>query len=586
MRAHITSLLRLAVEQLLQSESIHDQPIDEINIQLNRSKDPQHGEYASNVALILSKPLKSAPAKIADKLIKLIPIDQNIKKVEIAGPGFINFFLHSDTQNIVIKDILEQKNKFGQQPPNSTKVCLEFVSANPTGPLHVGHGRGAAFGASLTNLLKANGFEVTTEYYVNDAGRQMDILATSVWLRYLDLTGVKITFPINGYQGDYIWDIAAKIHQTHENKLKLDKEVLYQDIRADEPQGGDKEKHIDDLIGRAKSHLQENYQQVLSLAIDEILNNIQHDLKNFGVEYDNWFSERSLTESGEVAAAIESLERTGKIYTKKNTKWFKSQEYGDEKDRVVVRENGLMTYFASDLAYHKNKFERNFDKLINIWGADHHGYIARVNAGISALGFDDASLTVLLVQFANLYRDGEKIPMSTRSGSFVTLRELYDEVGVDAARFFYIMRKSEQHLDFDLSLAKAQSAENPVYYIQYAHARTHSVMQKLKQQNLSWDVGQGLQHLSLLNSEHESALIKRINQYQDTLSKAGDNFAPHTIAYYLQDLANEYHAYYNSYKFIIDDEKLRNSRLCLINAVQQVIRNSLNLLGVSAPDKM
>ncbi len=586
MREHIIAQLKLAVEKLLQAESVENETIGKINIQLIRSKDPQHGEYASNIAMMLAKPLKTTPAKIASKLIDFIPTGSGIKKIELAGPGFINFFLSLDTQNTVIKNILEQQTKFGQKTGNGIKVCLEFVSANPTGPLHVGHGRGAAFGASLANILKTNGFEVKTEYYVNDAGRQMDILAVSVWLRYLDLAGVEIIFPANGYQGDYIWDIAAKIHQSYNDKLKLDKEVLYEDISDDEPQGGDKEKHIDDLIAKAKSSLKTKYQSILSVAVDAILNNIRHDLKSFRVEYDNWFSEQSLADNNDIIGAIESLEHADKIYTKKNTKWFKSKEYGDEKDRVVMRENGLMTYFASDLAYHKNKFERGFDKLINVWGADHHGYIARVSAGISALGFNNKKLKVLLVQFANLYRDGKKIQMSTRSGSFVTLHELYDEVGVDAARFFYIMRKSEQHLDFDLNLAKSQSAENPVYYIQYAHARTHSVMQKLKQESLSWDKIQGLENLQLLENEHELALIKRLNQYQDIVSKAGENFAPHNLAYYLQDLANEYHAYYNSYKFIIDDESLRNARLCLINAVQQIIRSGLDLLGVSAPEQM
>jgi len=583
MQEHITSLIAEALADFVSSyENFGPQP----QIELGRTKDPEHGEFSTNIALKLAGRLKSSPREIADSLIAKLPESKSIKKVEVAGPGFINFFLNPESQNQIIKSILEKNSRFGLQGSNGKKICLEFVSANPTGPLHVGHGRGAAYGASLANILQAAGFKVTTEYYVNDAGRQMDILTVSVWLRYLDLSGIEVRFPDNGYQGDYIWDIGARIHRQRKEELKIDSDELLRNIRADEAQGGDKEQHIDDLIAKAKVYLKDNYTYVFKIALETILQNIKQDLKSFRVEYDNWFSEISLNDSNEIDKTIKDLEGKGDIYSKQNAKWFKTTAYGDDKDRVVVRENGLNTYFASDIAYHKNKFDRGFDNLINIWGADHHGYIPRMQASIKAMGFEPKRLTMLLVQFANLYRSGEKIPMSTRSGSFVTLRELYTEVGVDAARYFYIMRKSEQHLDFDLDLAKSKSNENPVYYIQYAHARTQSVMHKLKQHGFSWDVDQGLDNLELLTTDKEQALIKRLNQYQDILLKSADNFAPHYLAFYLKDLANEYHTYYNAYKFILDDEDLRNARLCLINAVRIIIHNGLGLIGVLAPDKM
>ena len=445
---------------------------------------------------------------------------------------------------------------------------MEFVSANPTGPLHVGHGRGAAYGATVSNLLQAIGFKVDNEYYVNDAGRQMDILATSVYLRYIETD----KFPDNGYKGDYIFDIAKKISDVE----KLD---IFSGVYADEKDGGDKEKHIDDLIANCKKALDSDYKKVFDLSINNILSGIRDDLTEFGVEYQQWFSEQSLVDSGLSQTTVKSLQESGNIYKKDGALWFKTTDFGDEKDRVVVRDNGVHTYFASDIAYHLEKFERGYDKIINIWGADHHGYIARVKASITALGHKANKLEILLVQFANLYRGGEKVAMSTRSGSFVTLEELRNEVGNDAARFFYILRKSEQHMDFDLDLAKSKTNENPVFYIQYAHARICSVIKQASDNTTGVD-------LSLLDNDNEALLIKELNRYKDVLHASAINYEPHILAYYLRELAGVFHSYYNSSEFLVEDIKLRNSRLMLITAVKQVIANGLNLLGVSAPESM
>jgi arginyl-tRNA synthetase len=448
------------------------------------------------------------------------------------------------------------------------RILLEFVSANPTGPLHVGHGRGAAYGATVANLLRAVGFEVDNEYYVNDAGRQMDILATSVYLRYVETD----KFPDNGYKGDYIFDIAKQING-------IDKLDIFAEVHADEKDGGDKEKHIDDLIANCKAQLGNAYKTIFDLAIQKILGGIKVDLSEFGVEYQQWFSEQSLVDSGLSKTTVEALQASGHIYEKDGALWFKTTEFGDDLDRVVVRDNGIHTYFASDIAYHLEKFERGYDKIINIWGSDHHGYIARVKASIKALGFDESKLEILLVQFANLYRGGKKVAMSTRSGSFVTLRELRKEVGNDAARFFYILRKSEQHMDFDLDLAKSKTNENPVFYIQYAHARICSVLKQ--------DAGDATTiDLSLLNNEAESTLIKQLNRYKDVVQSSALNYEPHVLAYYLRELAGDFHSYYNNSEFLVEDTTLRNSRLLLISAVKQVISNGLNLLSVNAPDSM
>ncbi len=586
MKHHLKQLLEQAVASLKQQGTLPEeiQP----NIQIENTRDSSHGDFASNIAMMLTKQAKCKPRDLAQKIIEAIPDSDQVAKVEIAGPGFINFFMAPTAFYGVVRSVLKQGDRYGQSDIGQGKlVQVEFVSANPTGPLHVGHGRGAAYGAAVADLLEAIGYKVHREYYVNDAGRQMDILATSVYLRYLDFSGVELTFPSNAYQGDYVQDFAATLHRTYGNDLSHPAETVMKDIPPDEPQGGDKEVHIDALINRTKELLgPEKYREVFDLGMNEVLNNIRQDLKELGIEYDEWFSERSLTESGAVDAAIERLQASNHIYEKNGALWFKSTEFEDEKDRVVVRDNGQKTYFASDIAYHANKLERGFERVIDIWGADHHGYIPRVRAALRAIGDDDSKLDVLLVQFASLYRNGEKVQMSTRSGSYVTLRELRQEVGNDATRFFYVMRKCEQHMDFDLDLAKSRSNENPVYYIQYAHARVCSVLQQMKEKGLKRDEQRGVDNLQLLNEPHEQGLMLKISRYAQVLENAATSHEPHQLVHFLRELANEFHTYYNAHQFLVDDEILRDARLSLIVATRQVIFNGLKLLGVSAPESM
>ena len=557
-------------------------------IEIERTRSAEHGDFASNVALVLAKTTKRKPRELAQAIVDALPPSDRVERVEIAGPGFINFYLRASALREVVVQALTAGAGYGHSKAGAgRRVQVEFVSANPTGPLHVGHGRGAAYGATVANLLAAAGFDVHREYYVNDAGRQMDILATSVWLRYLELCGEKLTFPSNGYKGDYVYDIAATLHRDNGDAYRKPAAAVFADVPADEPAGGDKEAHIDALIARAQSLLgAANYRKVFDLGLNVILDDIRQDLEEFSVTYDQWYSERSLTESGKVERAIERLKQSGHVYQKAGALWFRSTDYGDEKDRVVVRENGQKTYFASDIAYHLDKFDRGFARVINIWGADHHGYVPRVKAALTAAGVDAAKLDVLLVQFAILYRGGARAQMSTRSGEFVTLRELRREVGNDAARFFYVLRKSEQHMDFDLDLAKSQSADNPVYYVQYAHARVCSVFRELREKGLAHDVDAGQRALEHLTESHELALLGTLGRYPEVVETAALAHEPHQLAQYLRELAHDFHTYYNTHKFLVDDAALRNARLNLISATRQVIANGLTLLGVSAPETM
>ena len=585
MKQQIAQLLESALQTLKAQDVIPAEIAP--NIQVENTRDKAHGDFATNLAMILAKPAKSNPRALAQLLCDALPESNVIDKTEIAGPGFINFFVNDSAIYSVIGDVLEAGSEFGRQSVDTAnRVQVEFVSANPTGPLHVGHGRGAAYGATLADLLQAAGVNVEREYYVNDAGRQMNILAASVWLRYLENRGATLVFPANGYQGEYIKDIAAGLASRCDDSLVRTIDEVFADIPADEPAGGDKELHIDALIERAQALLGDDYMQVFNAGLDSILADIREDLGEFGVEYQCWFSERSLTSSGDVDQALERLQQSGHLYEKEGNLWFRSTDYGDDKDRVVKRANGQTTYFASDIAYHMNKFERGFDKVINVWGADHHGYITRVKAAISALGYDPERLVVKLVQFAILYRGDERVQMSTRSGSFVTLRELRDEVGNDACRFFYVTRKADQHMDFDLDLAKSESKDNPVYYIQYAHARVCSVLRKLESEGMSWDQSAGLAALERLDTEAERDLVTALGKYPETLQNSAHNFEPHVLANYLRDLASDFHTYYNGHKMLIDDGQLRNARITLSVAVRQVLANGLQLLGVSAPEQM
>jgi arginyl-tRNA synthetase len=465
------------------------------------------------------------------------------------------------------------------------KIQVEFVSANPTGPLHVGHGRGAAYGASLANLLAAVGFEVQREYYVNDAGRQMDILATSIWLRYLELAGTPAPFPRRGYQGDYVWDIAASLHRAHAGRFCPAPEV-FAALGNDGPDDTALEQYVDALISLAQQTLGADYQVVFAAGLDTLLGDTADDLAHFGVTFDGWYSERGLHERGVVAAMLTQLAQSGHVYEQGGALWFRATAYGDEKDRVVRRENGQTTYFAADIAYHWEKFQRGFSEVIDIWGADHHGYIPRVQAALQALGLDPARLRVLLVQFVTLIRDGKPQAMSTRSGEFVTLRQLRREVGNDAARFFYILRKSEQHLDFDLDLAKAQSNDNPVYYIQYAHARICSVQRQAIEKERTEDPELAQESVAQLTSSYEQTVLQSLARYPEIIELAAQDYAPHHLAYYLRTLADAFHAYYNAEQFLVEDVALRSARLYLIRAVQRVLVDGLSLLGVSAPERM
>ncbi|MCO4837841.1 MAG: arginine--tRNA ligase [Oceanospirillaceae bacterium] len=585
MKQHIADLIQHAIDALKAAGEFDTDLVPKI--QIDNTKDKQHGDLACNVALTLAKVARRKPRDIAQLICDHLPASDSVTKTQIAGPGFINFFISQDATQAIIGKVLEEADHFGRNNTGAGhKVQVEFVSANPTGPLHVGHGRGAAYGASVSNLLEASGYEVEREYYVNDAGRQMNILAASVWLRYLQQAGEDIVFPSNGYQGAYVNDIAKQLHQQVGDALTHSASQVMANLHVDGPEG-DKEKHIDDLIARAKDLLGEtNYELVFDAGLDSIRDDIKQDLHGFGVDYQHWFSERSLDQDDQINRAINKLQEQDHVYEDGGALWFRSTAFGDDKDRVVKRDNGQTTYFASDIAYHLNKFERGMDTVINVWGADHHGYITRVKAALQALGIDPKRLVVKLVQFAILYRGEERVQMSTRSGSFVTLRELREEVGKDASRFFYVTRKSEQHMDFDLELAKSQSKDNPVYYIQYAHARICTLINKLAQDNMAWDSVMGLGQLEKLNEAAEITLMQQIALYPEVLANAASNHEPHQIAHYLKDLAGNFHTYYNAHRMVIDDEQLRNARMCLCMAARQVMANGLDLLGVDAPEHM
>jgi arginyl-tRNA synthetase len=579
----IHDLIEQSLASLQQAEKL---PIDlNANIQVTPSKDLSQGDFASNIAMMLAKQAGKPPRELADLIVAEISSHESIEKIEVAGPGFINFFVASDASHLVIQNILQQGEDYGRSNfGQGQKVQVEFVSANPTGPLHVGHGRGAAIGATIAAILRYVGFDVQCEYYVNDAGRQMDILGTSTWLRYLELCGVEIAFPSNGYQGDYVWDIAATLHRQYGDRFQRSNEQVISNVRADAP-GGDKEKHIDGLISNARALLGEaDYRIVFDTALDTLVDVINKDLHAFGVDYDYWFSERSLADSGQIDNAIQRLNDNGHLYQKDGALWFRSTDFGDEKDRVVKRDNGHTTYFASDIAYHMDKFERGFEHVINIWGADHHGYIARVKASLTALGYDADRLEIQLVQFANLFENGSRLSMSTRSGEFVTLKQLREDVGQDAARFFYVMRKSDQHMDFDLDLARDKSSDNPVYYLQYAHARICSVLRQCEEKGFKLSLQTA--NLNRLDNAHELQLIKQISLYPERVQSAALRREPHLVVNYLRDLANQFHSWYNAFQFIVDDVELRDARIALATSVRQVLHNGLNLMGVSAPEKM
>ena len=582
MKDQLQDLLNKCIQELISKGTLNEMPS---KIRIDHTKDNSHGDYATNIALMLSKQAKMSPVELAKIIIDQFEQKSFIKKIEIAGPGFINFFMSQETSSSIVNEIIDQAALYGSSEiGHGKKVLLEYVSANPTGPLHVGHGRGAAYGATVSNLLRNAGFIVDNEYYVNDAGRQMDILTVSIYLRYLTICGESLRFPDNGYQGQYIHDIAQVIYEASGQEFHLKSDLVFENVSKDGSEGGDKEIHIDQLIERAKSILGDRFKAVFKVGIESILGGIKNDLAEFGVIFEKWFSEQSLIDSGLSEACISKLKDSKNLYEKDGALWFKTTNYGDEKDRVVVRDNGNHTYFASDIAYHLEKLERGYDKIINVWGADHHGYIPRVKASIEALGHDPNKLEILLVQFANLYRGGSKVQMSTRSGSFVTLEDLRAEVGNDAARFFYILRKSEQHMDFDLDLAKSKTNENPVFYIQYAHARICSVFRQVQEKSLVFNHDKV--NLGLLVEANEKTLLRELSRYRSVIESSALQYEPHQLAYYLRDLATYFHSYYNACPFIMEDQDLSQARLSLVLATKQVLSNGLSILGVSAPESM
>ncbi|MGY6631537.1 MAG: arginine--tRNA ligase [Wenzhouxiangella sp.] len=585
MRAHIEELIGQALGYLKREGEL---TIDsDVEIQVERTRDRQFGDYASNIAMMLAKRVGLPPRELAQRLLDRLPASKRVSKVEIAGPGFLNFHASAHYLKIVLREVLAQGRDYGRLPAGSQgEVLLEYVSANPTGPLHVGHGRGAAYGASLSSVMEAAGFQIHREYYVNDHGRQMDILAVSVWLRYLELAGERVPFPGNAYRGDYIFDIARSLRERHGDELRHAGHRVTDGLP---PDGDDEaaEKYIDALIGRARELLGEDgYEACFAAALDSMVDDIRSDLDEFGVHFDRWFSERSLDSSGALARAVERLDKGGWLYKKDGATWFKASELGDDKDRVVIRENGRSTYFASDVAYLLDKLERCKGTALYIFGADHHGYVPRLKAAAKGLGEDPDRLDFQLVQFAVLFRGGHKVQMSTRSGSFVTLRELREEVGNDAARYFYVMRSHEQHLDFDLDLAKSSASDNPVYYLQYAHARIASVFRQLSGRGQRHNQAIGEAAIDRLDSDHEQELLRALGRYPEALESAARNRSPHLLAHYLHDLAAQFHGWYNNSQFLVDDDDVRNARLNLVAAIGQVLRNGLELLGVSAPEEM
>lgn len=583
MKNHIEGLLAEALSALRDELSL-DLSVD---ARVERARDPRHGDFAANAALSLAKLAGTNPRALAERIVALLPSSELVEGVSIAGPGFINFRLSRRAFEREVASILERGTGYGRSGLGAgRRVLVEFVSANPTGPLHVGHGRHAAYGASVANLLEATGHAVHREYYVNDAGRQMDILAASVWLRYLEALGEEFAFPANGYRGGYLQPIADKLVAREHARLRRPAAEVFAGLPPDAPEG-DKDEHIDAVVARMRALLgEDDYRAVHKLGLDEILADIRDDLAEFGVTYDEWFSERSLTELGLVAECIDRLKSDRHAYEQDGALWFRASALGDEKDRVVVRDNGQTTYIASDIAYHLGKRQRGHDLLLDILGADHHGYVARVRAGLEAMGEPGDSLEVRLVQFAILYRGGEKVQMSTRSGEFVTLRELREEVGNDAARLFYVLRSNDQHLDFDLELAKSRSNENPVYYIQYAHARVRSVFRQLAEKGYEWSPAGGSASLHLLRTDHERVLMASLGRFPEVVELAALNRAPQNVVHYLRELAQDFHTWYNAETFLVEDPALRSARLALAEATRTVIANGLALVGVSAPESM
>ena len=545
------------------------------NIEVNLCKDQKFGDYSSNIAMKIASSFNEKPTAIAEKLVESLQENRKIKKVEVVKPGFINFFVSEDSKFSIVDKILKEKSDYGKNSVgNNLRVLIEFVSANPTGPLHVGHGRGAVFGDCLSNMLKESGYSVTKEYYVNDAGKQIDILVVSVLQRYHELIDNNFEFSYEDlYKGDYIWDIAAELHRNEGAKFQINSLIDY------------KNTNIDLYITKIKEVLSDKkFSYIKKLCINYVLENIKINLVEANIDFDSWFFESSLVEDKSLDRVLEFLKKNNHTYSKDKALWFKSTDYNDEKDRVLIKENQDHTYLATDIAYHEKKIERKYDLSINIWGADHHGYVSRIQGAFQIFSKKKSNLKILLVQFANLYRGKEKVTMSTRSGEFVTLNQLLKEVGKDAMRFFYLTRKSDQHMDFDIELAKSNNNNNPVYYVQYAHARICSIFRQLKKEKNSFSYDK--ENLINLREEEELNIINKLSSYPDVILSATKKYEPHLITNYVRELAQEVHAYYNKHQILVENNDLRNARLSLMEAAKYVFQNSAKIIGIEMPEKM
>ncbi len=554
MRNKLGEILKSAIERAISSGAIQTKSVPSLVLEV--PKDESKGDYATTIAMSLASHEKKSPRAIAESIVACIDDKEGIiGRVEIAGPGYINFFIKIDAWLETLRNITGKGETCGLSDTGRGKtVQVEFVSANPTGPLHIGHGRGAAFGDSLSNLLKSAGYNVQKEYYINDVGNQMETLGRSAWLRYRQVFDPAVPFMDDGYKGDYIKEIAQSVISEASDRY----------ISVPEKDA------VAFFVKYAK---------------DNILAGIRKDLEDFGVLFDEWFSEKRLYDSGEVEKILSQLREKGVIFEQEGALWLNTTQYGDDKDRVVVRANGQKTYFASDIAYHQNKMERGFDFIVDIWGADHHGYEPRMKAGIQCLGNPPDRLRIILVQFVTLLREGRPVSMSTRSGEFVTLREVIDEVGKDAARFMFLTRRSDSHLDFDLELVKKESAENPVYYVQYAHARIVNIFKQAEERGMPAPSVKGTD-LSLLTLPEEIRMIKLIESYPGLIEASARALEPHRVTFYLQELATALHNYYFHHRVITDDRRLTEARLILMQGVKQVLKSGLGIIGVSAPERM
>ena len=579
MKDKLKKIIRSSIKE---GDLIEEDLINTFEIEISQSTQSDHGDFSSNIALKISGKANIKPLKVAEIISRTIERPKWLTKIEVAPPGFINFFVDDRTKADLLTSILEQENNYGSFPTNSEdSILLEFVSSNPTGPLHVGHGRHAAYGDSLAKILRKAGHTVSCEYYINDSGRQIDILVLSVLLALINKKESLLTVPAACYQGSYISSLTEVIPKqaiAEINKLSIP------GLKVKE---ADEDREADALISIIKDSVGESiFEEVTASVIDKMIKIIKSDLSSFGVEFDHWFSEKTMINHSKIDMALKKLKTKKALFNKDGATWLNTTAYGDDKDRVVLRDDGRSTYFASDIAYHADKKERGFDKLINILGSDHHGYINRLRGGLASMDYNPEDLEIVLMQFVTLYRGKKKVQMSTRSGEFIPMRELYEEVGIDAARFIYVSRSYDQHLDFDLELAKEQSNLNPVYYIQYANARICSVMKEIEKKGYKNDHDLGIKNIGSLDSKHESELITMLQKYPDIIKTSAEQRAVNKLSNYLKDIAQLYHSYYGKQKFVIDEDETRNARVILLRSVSIVIKDGLSLLGVSAPSKM